>query len=128
VGKEMMKQRSGSIINISSTTGVTGVDPVFMQTIGYQASKAAVNIITKQLAIEWGHYNIRVNAIAPFFFPTRLTRSVLDRKREKIVQHIPMGRIGKTEEIKGAAVFLASQASSYITGQIICLDGGVTAW
>jgi gluconate 5-dehydrogenase len=99
-----------------------------MQTIGYQASKAAVNIITKQLPIEWGHYNIRVNAIAPFFLPTRLTQSVLDRKREKIVQHIPMGRIGKTEEIKGAAVFLASQASSYITGQIICLDGGVTAW
>ena len=127
VGKEMMKQRSGTIINISSTVGIVGVDPEVMQAIGYQASKAAVAIMTKQLAIEWAPYNIRLNAIAPFFFPTRMSKVIIEKSENKLIRHIPMGRTGKEGEIKGTVVFLASEASSYITGQIICIDGGATA-
>jgi NAD(P)-dependent dehydrogenase (short-subunit alcohol dehydrogenase family) len=128
VGKEMIRQRYGNIINVSSAVGVTGVDPKSGQFIGYQASKAAINIMTKQLAIEWGPYNIRVNAIAPSFLSTRLTDALIARTGENMLRWIPLGRIGRPEEIKGVAVFLASEASSYITGQIICLDGGTTAW
>ena len=99
-----------------------------MQAIGYQASKAAIVVMTKQLAVEWAKYNIRVNAIAPFFYLTRLTKDVTQRSEKEIVQHIPMGRLGQEGEVQGAALFLASEASSYITGQVIKLDGGMSAW
>ena len=128
VGKEMIKQKSGNIINISSTFGVAGVDPKSGQFIGYQASKAAVIIMTKQLAVEWAVHNIRVNCAAPSFLSTRLTDKLIERTGENMLRWIPMGRIGRPDEIKGTAVFLASEASSYITGQVICLDGGTTAW
>lgn len=128
VGKEMMKQGGGNIINVTSTTGLIGVDPEIMQAIGYQASKAAITIITRQLAIEWASYNIRVNAIAPFFFPTHVSKAAIEKSEEKMIQRIPMGRIGREGEVKGLAVFLASEASSYITGQVIAIDGGLTAW
>lgn len=128
VGKEMIKQKSGNIINISSTIGVVGLDPNVGQMIGYQASKAAVIIMTKQLAIEWAVHNIRVNAIAPLFFSTRLTEALIERTQEDIIKWIPMRRIGKEGEIEGVAVFLASEASSYMTGQVLYLDGGATAW
>ena len=128
IGKEMIKQKSGNIINISSTVGVTGVDPNSGQFIGYQASKAAVIIMTKQLAVEWAVHNIRVNCAAPSFLATRLTNALIKRTGENMVRWIPMGRVGRPDEIKGTAVFLASEASSYITGQVICLDGGTTAW
>ena len=124
----MVKQGGGSIINITSIAGVTGVDPEVMQAISYHTSKAAIVIMTKQLAVEWAAHNIRVNAIAPSFFATRLTKALIERVEEKLVRWIPMGRIGRESEIKGSAVFLASEASSYITGQVICLDGGQTAW
>jgi len=128
VGKEMIKRKSGNIINVSSTTGIVGLEPEVGQFIGYQASKAAVNIMTRQLAVEWAVHNIRVNAIAPFFFTTRLTNVLIEKASEKLTRWVPMGRVGREEEIKGAAVFLASKASSYMTGQVLCLDGGATAW
>jgi len=128
VGKEMIKQKSGNIINISSSVGVTGIDPNSGQFIGYQASKAAVIIMTKQLAVEWAVHNIRVNCAAPSFLATRLTNALIERTGENMVRWIPMGRVGRADEIKGTVVFLASEASSYITGQVICLDGGTTAW
>ena len=128
VGKEMIKQKSGNIINISSSVGVAAIDPKSGQFIGYQASKAAINIMTKQLAVEWGIHNIRVNAVAPSFLATRLTDTLIERSGENMRRWIPMGRIGRADEIRGIAVFLASEASSYITGQIICVDGGMTAW
>ncbi len=128
IGKEMIKQKSGNIINISSTVGVTGVDPNSGQFIGYQASKAAIIIMTKQLAVEWAVHNIRVNCAAPSFLATRLTNALIERTGENMVRWTPMGRVGRADEIKGTAVFLASEASSYITGQVICLDGGTTAW
>lgn len=128
VGREMIRQKHGNIINISSAVGVAAVDPKSGQFIAYQASKAAINIMTKQLAVEWGPHNIRINVIAPSFLSTRLTDALIARTGENMKRWIPLGRIGRPDEIRGAVVFLASEASSYITGQIICLDGGTTAW
>lgn len=128
VGREMIRQKHGNIINISSAVGVSAVDPKSGQFIGYQASKAAINIMTKQLAVEWGPHNIRVNALAPSFLSTRLTDALIARTGENMKRWIPLSRIGRPDEIRGAVVFLASEASSYITGQIICIDGGTTAW
>ncbi|MBA7653858.1 NAD-dependent glycerol dehydrogenase [subsurface metagenome] len=128
VGKEMIKQGGGNIINVASTFGLLAVDPRAMQAIGYQASKAAIIVMTKQLAVEWAKYNIRVNAIAPSFFTTRMTKDVIQRAEKEIIQHVPMGRLGEEGELKGAVLFLASEASSYITGQVINIDGGMSAW
>jgi len=128
VGREMIRQKHGNIINISSAVGVSAIDPKSGQFIGYQASKAAINIMTKQLAVEWGPHNIRVNVIAPSFLSTRLTDALIARTGENMKRWIPLGRIGRPDEIRGAVVFLASEASSYVTGQILCLDGGTTAW
>jgi len=128
VGREMIGQKSGNIINVSSSAGVAAIDPKSGQFIGYQASKAAVNIMTKQLAVEWGPHNIRVNAVAPSFISTQLTSALVERTGDNMMRWIPMGRIGRADEIKGVAVFLASEASSYISGQVICIDGGTTAW
>ena len=128
VGREMIKQKRGNIINVSSAVGVAAVDPKSGQFISYQASKAGINIMTKQLAAEWGCHNIRVNAVAPSFLATRLTNALIERTGENMLRWIPLGRIGRADEIKGAVVFLASEASSYITGQVICIDGGTTVW
>ncbi|MFH1382168.1 MAG: glucose 1-dehydrogenase [Chloroflexota bacterium] len=128
VAKEMMKSGGGNIINVSSSTGLFAVDPRGMQAIGYQASKAAVAIMTKQLAVEWAKYNIRVNAIAPYFFKTRMTKSLLEKTEKELLQFVPMGRLGQEGELRGTVIFLASEASSYITGQVIAVDGGQTAW
>ena len=126
---EMKRNDSGgSIVNVASTTGHLAVDPRVMQAIGYQASKAAVIMITRQLAVEWAPYGIRVNAIAPFVFTTRMTKAVIERAEEYVVERVPMGRVGRPEELKGTVVFLASEASSYITGQVIDVDGGMSAW
>lgn len=128
VGNEMMKSGGGSIINIASTTGLLAVDPRIMQAIGYQASKAAVIAITRQLAVEWAKYKIRVNAIAPHFFATRMVKDVIAKAEKDLVESIPMARLGREGELKGVIVFLASEASSYITGQVINVDGGMSAW
>jgi NAD(P)-dependent dehydrogenase (short-subunit alcohol dehydrogenase family) len=128
VGREMIRRKAGNIINVSSAVGVAAVDPKSGQFIAYQASKAGINIMTKQLAAEWGVHNIRVNAIAPSFLSTRLTDALVERTGENMLRWIPLGRIGRPDEVKGAVVFLASEASSYITGQVICIDGGTTVW
>jgi NAD(P)-dependent dehydrogenase (short-subunit alcohol dehydrogenase family) len=128
VGRQMIRQKAGNIINISSVLGISAVDPKSGQFIGYQASKAGVIIMTKQLAVEWAVHGIRVNAIAPSFLATRLTNALIERTGENMTRWIPMGRIGRADEIRGPAVFLASEASSYITGQVIVIDGGTTTW
>jgi gluconate 5-dehydrogenase len=128
VGKEMIRKGGGAIINIASTTGFLAIDPRVMQAIGYQASKAAIIVMTRQLAVEWAKYNIRVNAIAPHFFATRMSKDVITKSEKELIERIPMARLGREGELKGVIVFLASPASSYITGQVIAVDGGTSAW
>ena len=125
VGREMLKQKSGSIINITSISGITSSanGPFYA---GYAASKAGLIGLTRELAASWGRRGIRVNAIAPGFFHSRLTNAVIDIYERSIQETNAIPRIGREGELKGAVVFLASDASSYITGQTIIVDGGMT--
>jgi NAD(P)-dependent dehydrogenase (short-subunit alcohol dehydrogenase family) len=94
----------------------------------YQASKGGIDALTRDLAVKWAPHNIRVNAVAPGFFPTRLTQGVLAAAEERAAALSPFNRIGREGELKGTVVFLASAAASWITGQVIAVDGGTTAW
>ena len=125
VGREMLKRKSGSIINIASISGITSSanGPFYA---GYAASKAGLIGLTRELAASWGRRGIRVNAIAPGFFHSRLADAVIDIYERSIQENNAIPRIGAEGELKGAAVFLASDASSYITGQTIIVDGGMT--
>ncbi len=125
VGREMLKQESGSIINIASISGITSSanGPFYA---GYAASKAGLIGLTRELAASWGRRGIRVNAIAPGFFHSRLADAAIDIYERSIQETNVIPRIGREGELKGAAVFLASDASSYITGQTIVVDGGMT--
>jgi NAD(P)-dependent dehydrogenase (short-subunit alcohol dehydrogenase family) len=126
VGAHMLKRGSGSIINISSMSADGGME---WGPLSYTASKAAVEGMTKQLAIEWADRNVRVNAIAPNHFVTRMTESFLADPgfRGWVESRTPMRRIGRIEEWGGAIVFLATDASSYVTGEVLHVDGGFTA-
>jgi NAD(P)-dependent dehydrogenase (short-subunit alcohol dehydrogenase family) len=123
----MLAGRGGVIINIASIAGLVGTSPEVLDAIGYSASKGALISLTRDLAVKWARHGIRVNAIAPGFFDTRLTTHVLERSRSDIEQSTPMGRIGRPGELKGVALFLASPASDYVTGQVLAVDGGATA-
>ena len=125
--KHMIARKYGRIINISSIAGMRGSMPAGVHYAGYVASKGGLIALTKELAAKWAMHNIRVNAIAPGFFPTRLTEKVIDRVIDDIKAHVPMMRTGEPGELKGVAVFLASDASGYVTGQTIAVDGGGTA-
>ena len=124
-GREMLKQGRGSIINIASIAGITSSanGPFYA---GYVASKAGLIGLTRELAASWGRKGIRVNAIAPGFFHSRLADAVIDIYERSIQENNVIPRIGQEGELKGVAVFLASDASSYITGQTIVVDGGMT--
>jgi gluconate 5-dehydrogenase len=126
-GRAMIRQKSGRIINIASIMGVVGTEGEVAEAIAYSASKGAVIAFTKDLAAKWAKYNIRVNAIAPGWFPTDMTQWVLGAHGEKILAHIPMRRYGEADELKGAVVFLASGASNYVTGITLPVDGGYLA-
>jgi gluconate 5-dehydrogenase len=123
----MIPARYGRIINIASVAGLQGTDPRFMATLSYNTSKAGLINFTRQIAAEWGKYGITCNAIAPGVFPTKMARGMIDQAAEFILDRTPLGRLGSDEDLKGAAVLLASDASSYITGQTIAVDGGMTA-
>ena len=124
-GREMLKRGSGSIINIASIAGLTSSanGPFYA---GYTASKAGLIGLTRELAASWGRKGIRVNAIAPGFFHSRLADSAIDLYERSIQENNVIPRVGNEGELKGVAVFLASEASSYITGQTIAVDGGMT--
>ena len=124
-GRHMLERKSGSIINIASLSTFVALYEV----AAYSASKAAVASLTKSLAIEWSIHGVRVNAIAPGVFRTPLNQKLLDetaRGREFLLR-TPMQRFGKVEELAGAAVFLASDAASFVNGEILAVDGGFLA-
>lgn len=125
VAKVMKVQGSGKIINISSVTGLYGTDPVFLDSIAYNTSKGAVIALTKDLAVKFAQFNIQVNAIAPGFFPTKITK-VLDKANKILLSKIPAKRFGNESDLKGTALFLSSKASDYMTGQLLIVDGGLT--
>ena len=125
-GKVMIGQRKGKIINIASVAGIHGAPPE-LQAIGYHASKGGVIAFTKDLACKWGVHNIQVNAIAPGWFPTNMSQVVIERNRGYFLQQIPVHRFGGDDDLKGAAVYLASSASDYVTGNVLVVDGGQTA-
>jgi NAD(P)-dependent dehydrogenase (short-subunit alcohol dehydrogenase family) len=127
-GREMRRAgRGGSIINIASVAGVIGLETDVLDAVGYSASKGAIIALTRDLAVKWAPSGIRVNTIAPGFFDTRLSHALLEKTQPKIEKTTPMGRIGQLGELQGAAIFLASAASSYMTGQVLVVDGGMTA-
>ncbi|WP_233269403.1 SDR family oxidoreductase [Alteribacillus sp. YIM 98480] len=126
-GKHMVDQKSGKIINIASVAGLNGVDPKIMDAIGYNASKGAIVTFTKDLAAKWGAFNVNVNAIAPGFFPTKMSKGVLEMGGDRVLERTPLQRLGGDEDLMGAALFLASKASDYVTGEILAVDGGMNA-
>src|SRR5215469_13918093 len=124
VGRHMIERSKGSIVNIASIAGLGGGQ---LNTIGYNSSKAAVINMTRALAVEWGKYNIRVNAVAPGMFPTRMSEAIIQRAEAIYNATTPLGRIGKTGELAPTVLFLASEGASYVTGQVIPIDGGRSA-
>lgn len=125
-GKHMIARKSGSVINVASAAGVAASP----RQAPYHASKAGIILFTRSLALEWNRFHIRVNAICPGFIETEMTKAVhaVPKFREDFVKRIPMRRFGRAEEIGPLAVYLASDASSYVTGEFILVDGGVTAY
>jgi len=119
--KPMIRQRQGNIINISSVSGVTGN----AGQANYAASKAGMIAFSKSVAKELARRNIRVNSIAPGFIKTQMTDKLPEQQLEEIKQHIPLGRLGEPSDIAGVVVFLASDASKYMTGQVLVVDGGM---
>ena len=129
VGRRSMIPRGrGRIINMASILGLTGGnDPGRPPTIAYNTTKGGVVNFTRALAVEWARYGITVNAIAPGLFPTKMTRGLIEMLGDEAANKAPLRRMGGGEDLKGLAVLLASDASAFITGQIIAVDGGVTA-
>jgi NAD(P)-dependent dehydrogenase (short-subunit alcohol dehydrogenase family) len=123
-GRVMIRRKSGSIINIGSIMGIVGTEAEAADAIAYSASKGAVITFSKDLAAKWAKYNVRVNVVAPGWFPTDMTQYVLEHHRAKLLSHVPMARYGEEDDLKGAAVFLASEASRYVTGVVLPVDGG----
>ncbi|MDO8179277.1 MAG: SDR family oxidoreductase [Undibacterium sp.] len=129
VGKRsMIPRKSGRIINIASIAGLAGNAPGTMKTIAYNTSKAAVINFTRTLAGEWGEHGITVNAIAPGFFPSKMTKGILEHLgEERLSKESPLQRIGDDEDLKGVTMLFASDAGKHITGQTLAVDGGVSA-
>jgi gluconate 5-dehydrogenase len=123
-GKQMIKQGRGKIINIASISGLASVDPELSNTVPYSAAKGAIVALTRDLARKWCQYNITVNAIAPGYFGTKMSKYLAEHRQSQLMSSIRMKRLGTKDEIKGVAVFLASAAANYITGQILAVDGG----
>ncbi|HTN50036.1 MAG TPA: SDR family oxidoreductase [Burkholderiaceae bacterium] len=125
----MIPRRYGRIVNVASIAGLFGNPPGLMSTIAYNTSKGALVNFTRALATEWGRHNITVNALAPGFFPSRMTQGVIAHfGAEALARHSPLGRIGDDEDLKGAALLFASAAGKHITGQILAVDGGASAY
>ena len=128
-GRHMLGRRQGSIVNIGSMCGMVVTQP--QNSIPYMASKGAIHMMTKSLACAWAKDNVRVNAVAPGYVGTEMTRPLKTENPywyDKWVEQTPMGRLAEPSEIAAAVLFLASAASSYCTGTILSVDGGYTSW
>jgi gluconate 5-dehydrogenase len=127
VGKlSMIPRRYGRIVNIASIAGLLGNDMRLQRSLAYNTSKGAVVNMTRALAAEWGQYNITVNAIAPGFFPSKMTQWILGQIGDTTIAQTPLARLGGEEDLKGLATLFASDASAHITGQIVAVDGGAS--
>jgi gluconate 5-dehydrogenase len=128
IGKHsMIPRHAGSIINVASIAGLGG-NPSGMKTLAYNTSKAAVINFTRALAGEWGEHGIRVNAICPGFFPSKMTAGLMKSLGEEaLAAHAPLRRLGDDEDLKGLTLLFASDAGKHITGQWLAVDGGVSA-
>jgi NAD(P)-dependent dehydrogenase (short-subunit alcohol dehydrogenase family) len=123
-GKVMLEQHYGRIINIASLATFVA----FYEVAAYGASKAAVAALTRSLAVEWAPFGVCVNAIAPGIIPTELNRKIIETQRgQELLMRTPMKRFGGADEVVGAAVYLASDAASFTTGQVLAVDGGILA-
>ena len=127
-GREMIRQKRGKIINIASIAGLQGRNPGAYSSVVYSTSKGALVNFTRDLAVKWAQHNINVNCICPGFFVTPINQKLFERSPEPILREIPLGRTGGENDLKGIAVLLASDASNFITGAIIPVDGGTVAW
>ena len=125
--RSMIPNRYGRIVNVASIAGLRGNPVGMLKTLAYNTTKGGVVNFTRALAAEWGEYNITVNAIAPGFFPSKMTKASLEKLGEKIVAHTPLHRLGRPDEIANAVVFLACDEASFITGTSLVVDGGYTA-
>ena len=114
----------GRIVMISSVSGLVGSAPEVQDTVAYSAAKAGLNGLTRDLAVKWARHGIHVNAVAPAYFPTRMTAALIEQNEAQMRALSPLGRLGREGELKGVVVFLCSRAASYVTGQILAVDGG----
>jgi gluconate 5-dehydrogenase len=127
-GRVMIEQQGGKIVNIASVAAFGGASPELMNAVAYNASKGGVVAFTRDLATKWSRHGINVNAIAPGWFPSDMNKILLDAQPDAYLEHIPLHRFGGPDDLKGAVVFLASRASDYVTGQVVVVDGGQSAW
>jgi gluconate 5-dehydrogenase len=127
VGRGMLARGYGRILNIVSVAGLAGSPPEILDAAGYAASKGAIIALTRDLAVKWARHGITVNAIAPGFIPTRLSEKVIERAGPVLLERIPIGRIGVENDLLGAVLCLVAPSAGYITGQVLAVDGGMTA-
>lgn len=127
LGRSMIGRRYGKIVNIASIAALGGSRPGVMDAVAYNASKGGVVSLTRDLAVKWAQHGVRVNAIAPGWFLTDMSRVLIEQHKADFVRRTPLNRLGGPDDLKGAVVFLASRASDYVTGQTIVVDGGWSA-
>jgi len=124
----MIERGGGKIVNISSVLGQLGIAPEIQESVAYNVSKGGVNALTRDLAVNWACHNINVNAVAPGYFPSRMTQYLVNTVECRLQSLSPMHRLGRPDELKGAVVFRCSPAANFVSRQVLAVDCGITAW